>query len=79
MMALQIKPIEEIELDVTSVRNWFKTDKDILSGMLLALYNQGIITMETFDLLNNKITQLDVHFKGLEIQWYKLKDLIEKE
>lgn len=74
-----MEPIEEIQLDVTSERNWFKTDKDILDGMLLALYNQGIITMETFDLLNNQISQLEFHFKGLEIQYYKMKDLINKK
>lgn len=72
-------PLEEINLDITNERNWFKSDKDILFGMLLALYNQGVITMEIFDLLNNKVSDLNTHFKVMEIQCHKLKDIINNK
>lgn len=72
-------PIEEIDLDMINERNWFNTDIDLLNGFLAALRKENIITEETIQWLGCTIAQIQTHFKGLEIQCYKLKDLIKKE
>lgn len=78
-MTLQIKPIEEIDLDIINLRNWFAHDQAKVLGGIDSLEMQHIIETTAADWLRHMIEQLEVHFKGLEIQCYKLKDLIEKD
>ena len=67
--------IEDIELDVRNIHNWFELDAERLRSFIVALQNQGAITSETSNWLSLQIDNLSTHFKGLEIQYYKMKDL----
>lgn len=67
--------IEDIELDVRNIHSWFELDVERLRGFIVALQNQGVITSETSNWLSFQVDNLSTHFKGLEIQYYKAKDL----
>ena len=67
--------IEDIELDVRCIHSWFELDAEKLRGFIVALQNQGVITAETSNWLSLHVDNLSTHFKGLEIQYYKAKDL----
>ena len=67
--------IEDIELDVRKIHSWFELDAERLRGFIVALQNQGVITPETSSWLSLQVDNLSTHFKGLEIQYYKMKDL----
>lgn len=69
--------VEDIELDVRNLHGWFELDAERLRGYIVALQNQGIITPETSNWLSLQVDNLTTHFKGLEIQYYKAKDLIK--
>lgn len=71
--------IERIELDVANARMWFAYDKEKVCGGVDSLEMQGVITYNTAEWLRNIINQLDVHFKALEIEYYKMKDITEKD
>ena len=70
-----MKQIEDIELSVRNEHSWFELDEERLRGFILALQNQGVITNETAVWIAEQILQLETHFKGLEIQYYKMKDI----
>lgn len=69
--------IEDIELDVRNTHSWFELDAERLRGFIVALQSQGVITPETSNWLSLQVENLSTHFKGLEIQYYKAKDLIK--
>lgn len=69
--------IEDIEFDVRNIHGWFELDTERLRGFIVALQNQGVITPETSNWLILQVDNLSTHFKGLEIQYYKAKDLIK--
>ena len=70
--------IEDIELDVRNIHGWFELDAERLRGFIVALQNQGVITPETSNWLSLQVDNLSTHFKGLEIQYYKVKDLAKR-
>lgn len=72
-----IGKIEDIELDVRNMHSWFELDTERLRGFIVALQSQGVITPETSNWLSLQVENLSTHFKGLEIQYYKAKDLIK--
>ena len=71
--------IERIDLDVANARMWFAYDQEKITGGVEALEMQHIISNSTADWMRNMINQLEVHFKALEIEYYKMRDIAAKD
>lgn len=71
--------IERIDLDVANARMWFAHDQEKITGGVETLEMQHVISNSTADWFRNMINQLEVHFKALEIQYYKIRDIAEKD
>lgn len=72
-------PIEDIELDVSTARTWFGQDREKLFGGVETLEAQNVLTYTTAEWFREQIKQLDTRFKALEICYYKMKDIAEKD
>lgn len=76
---MKLTPIEDIELDVSTARTWFGQDREKLFGGVETLEAQNVLTYTTAEWFREQIKQLDGRFNTLEICYYKMKDIAEKD
>jgi hypothetical protein len=76
---LKMTELEEINLDIINERNRFNINIDLLNGFLAALRKENVITEESLQWFGCTIAQIQTHFKAMEIQCHKLKDIIDNK
>ena len=70
-----MKPIEDIELDVSNARTWFEHDREKLLGGVETLENQNILTYGTAEWFREQIKQLDIRFTPISTAEKALAEL----
>lgn len=75
---MKLTIIQDTEMGITVARQKINDTGNMLYGIIDCLRSQRIISSETADMIKRRLQIINTASKDLEIEYYKLKEFIEK-